>query len=682
VTLITLAKPNRLIHNLKRLTLAAFALPVSAVAETVELPTVTVSSYEESNHQILDALPEMHAGKSIVLERKDFIHQAQTLSEVLQTQAGIVVRQSSGLGSYASVNIRGSSSHQVMVYLDGVPLNSANGGGVNLNQIPLDAIEKVEIYLNQAPIQFASQYQGGGVNLVTHRTHGKPYTQLTAMKGSYGAQKLSLFNQNSHNLSGYKLSTLIQGTYQAADNDYSILNDNQTKYNPYDDKIEPRHNAQTEQKSLLGKIDYVLNATEQLSAELLYGDNLNHLPNLLNTPDNQAYLDTEQKTAKLSYQNQGVYQTSWIGQTNISFLQTALHYQDNLSQIGLEKQNNRYVTDSVQVQQYLENSYDLTPDWFLSWQNNLLWKEDRYHTRFLLDNSFLNNTTTERRRESLQYALALPLEHLSGWLITPSLTWQKFDDTPQNQQDSDAPIHETHTTWQLGTIYPITSQHQIKIRMGTAIRQPSFFEKYSDRGLMVGNPNLKKETSFQSEVGYRYQRQGTRFKKTLLELQAYQNTTKDIIIQSYDARGIGRSENLSQAWIQGIEAHGYLALSTQTELDLNFRHQTTQTQSTYSAYDSKQLPNLPEFTATAELKQSYHAWYFFYQYHFESAVYLDRSNLLTAPEKRLHNAGIRYAQPSWSIELQGHNLTDETISYFNGYPTPGSTYYLTFTLKL
>ena len=654
----------------------------SIQADTIALPTIQVTPPSNSN-EILDSLPETHPGYSIILKRQDFINQKQTIAEILQTQTGIQIQQSAGLGSYAAINIRGSSAHQIMVYLDGIPLNSANGGGVNLNNIPLETIEKIEIYLNQAPIQFVTQYQGGVVNLITRRHQSKAYNEIKLMKGSYGAQKISLFHQNQTQLNRKTLSWLLQGNYQSAENHYPILNDNQTNFNPYDDRIEPRYNAQTEQKSFLGKLRYSLSNTETLSTQLLYNLNLNHLPNQQNTQNNNAYLQTTQNSLKLSYQNHALADSPWIAQTNINLLQTHLHFYDNLSQIGLGKQNNRYQTDSLQAQQYLENSYQLSPNWLLTWQNTFFWKQDTYRTHFKLDNTFLNNTTSKRQRQTLQYSLSLPLEHTSGWLFTPSLTIQKFDDTPSQPQDTDAPIHEWNTTWQLGTLYPLNAHHQLKARISTGIRQPSFFEKYSDRGLIVGNPELKKETSLQKEIGYRYQQTPKTFiQKALFEIQLYQNQTQHIIVQSYDARGIGRSDNLSQATIQGIETHLNLQLSTHTELDLNSRYQSTHTQSNYSAYHNKQLPNLPTTTATATLKQQIYAWHLYYQFHYESPVYLERSNLLTTPAKQLHDLSLSYIQKQWQLNLQIHNFTDQKVEYFNGYPTPGKTIYLTLTLKL
>src|SRR5947209_8138123 len=49
--------------------------------------------------------------------------EVRTLAETLAESAGVQVRSLGGLGAYSAVSIRGSSSAQVAVFLDGVPLN-------------------------------------------------------------------------------------------------------------------------------------------------------------------------------------------------------------------------------------------------------------------------------------------------------------------------------------------------------------------------------------------------------------------------------------------------------------------------------------------------------------------------------------------------------------------------------
>ena len=56
------------------------------------------------------------------------------------------VVQYGGLGAFSTVSLRGAPAGQVAVYLDGVPLTSAAHGVVNLADLPVTAIERIEVY--------------------------------------------------------------------------------------------------------------------------------------------------------------------------------------------------------------------------------------------------------------------------------------------------------------------------------------------------------------------------------------------------------------------------------------------------------------------------------------------------------------------------------------------------------
>src|SRR5439155_2215690 len=99
----------------------------------------------------------------------------ETLGEALADTAGVQVRRFGGLGDFSTVSIRGSSAGQVQVYLDGVPLARAQNEVVNLADLPLDAVERVEVYRGTTPLAFAQAGAGGVVNVVT-RQAGTPVT--------------------------------------------------------------------------------------------------------------------------------------------------------------------------------------------------------------------------------------------------------------------------------------------------------------------------------------------------------------------------------------------------------------------------------------------------------------------------------------------------------------------------
>ena len=104
-------------------------------AVTLDTVIVTARQDEEERFETGDVDMEEFTGFVSVIKRRDFEGKMEDLGEVLQKEAGIQIRQSGGLGSFSTVSMRGSSSEQVLVYMDGVLLNDAAGGGVDLSDI-------------------------------------------------------------------------------------------------------------------------------------------------------------------------------------------------------------------------------------------------------------------------------------------------------------------------------------------------------------------------------------------------------------------------------------------------------------------------------------------------------------------------------------------------------------------
>ena len=59
-------------------------------------------------------------------------------ADLLATLPGIQSYKQGGLGSFQTVSVRGIAARNIMICVDGVPLNDASGGAVNLGSIDLD----------------------------------------------------------------------------------------------------------------------------------------------------------------------------------------------------------------------------------------------------------------------------------------------------------------------------------------------------------------------------------------------------------------------------------------------------------------------------------------------------------------------------------------------------------------
>jgi len=156
---------------------------------------------------------------------RDELSRAPSLIDLLDREPGVVGRRAGGLGNYATLSLRGSSSDQVEVWIDGVPLGGSAGSSVDVGTVALDGLERVEI-------RQAGEAGSGGaprIDLVSRR--GWAHQGASARVGSFGERALSAWWGDA---SG---RVAVSGWTESADNDYPFPWDNGTVYNTSDDRV-------------------------------------------------------------------------------------------------------------------------------------------------------------------------------------------------------------------------------------------------------------------------------------------------------------------------------------------------------------------------------------------------------------------------------------------------------------
>src|SRR3989442_13552307 len=103
--------------------------------------------------------------------------------------AEVSVRAYGGLGELAHPSIRGSSPAQVLVLLDGIPLNSVGLGQTDLSTISVDAVDRIEILRGPFAAIYGSGALGGVISIVTTKA-GR--SQLVGRTGGFDQRSVSL----------------------------------------------------------------------------------------------------------------------------------------------------------------------------------------------------------------------------------------------------------------------------------------------------------------------------------------------------------------------------------------------------------------------------------------------------------------------------------------------------------
>lgn len=124
------------------------------------------------------------AAAASVLTPADSPRAFDDLGALLLEVPGANVTRRGGFGSFATVSLRGSNPDEVRIYIDGIPLNQAVGGAVDLSTLPLGDVERVEIYRGSTPIAFGESALGGVVSISTH-TPGRTRATARAGGGSF-----------------------------------------------------------------------------------------------------------------------------------------------------------------------------------------------------------------------------------------------------------------------------------------------------------------------------------------------------------------------------------------------------------------------------------------------------------------------------------------------------------------
>ena len=88
--------------------------------------------------------------------------------------------------------MRGASSGQMRIYFDDVPLTRARSETVNLADLPLEPLAKIEVYRGTTPLSLGASALGGVINLVTKDPGPAPEVSFLAGGGSFGTRQASL----------------------------------------------------------------------------------------------------------------------------------------------------------------------------------------------------------------------------------------------------------------------------------------------------------------------------------------------------------------------------------------------------------------------------------------------------------------------------------------------------------
>lgn len=572
------------------------------------------------------------------------------VAEVLAEATGVQIHSLGGLGRYAQVSIRGSSAQQVAVYLDGVPISGAAGGAVNLADFPLAQLERIEVYRGLPPTWLPGAPAGGAINLVTRAPIGRRRVEAEVGGGSFGARSARLLGQRADE----RLILTTFAEYQGATGDFDFHDDRGTPIQAADDRTVRRQSNGFDEVSWHTKADAQL--ADDWSLHLGGGTHLadRELPRVGSiNGSSRASLRSRrgQVAADLAHPEQG----SW----GVDFSVRGERLSDPAAEIGFgvpKDVDGRTLSAGLRRVRRFALTEDLALDGLI------VGRYERYDETDLLT----DRTSEASERITVDGTLAAGYRPGGASLIvTPEVRASAQSDALAGTSNDARLLVSESLTMASGPVH---------VTAWSGRRAPTFFERFGNRGAIVGNPALRPERVLGVELGARTASVGRRSWGWSGQAVGFSKRAEDLIQYRQASLQTSRAFNVGRADIQGIELRARLRLGRRLDVIANHTWQRAVDAGDTPHTRGQRLPRTPdhELFVRPRLRLFRGGLVIAPSVAFNSAMVLDPANLHRVGPRTLLGLQIDVALPlDLTLKLTGVNLLDERTEDFQGYPLPG-----------
>ena len=158
---------------------------LDTIVKQVEIDQVVITGQHETK-KVNDVVQNVKIIDRKVIDEKNLTN----LRELLVNEAGMKITQDNALGT--SVSMQGISGQNVKILIDGSPIIGRLNGYVDISQISLSDIEKVEIIEGPLSVEYGTDALAGTINLIS-RTSNKNLRSFNSYYESIGRYNLSVF---------------------------------------------------------------------------------------------------------------------------------------------------------------------------------------------------------------------------------------------------------------------------------------------------------------------------------------------------------------------------------------------------------------------------------------------------------------------------------------------------------
>lgn len=583
-------------------------------AEEKSLKEIIVTGKSEARKIRDQAMPVT------VISMKQLQGTVSSVESILAKTVGVAIRASGGVGSSSRLSVRGLEGKRIGVFIDEAPLNDQSDF-IDLNDIPIDMIDRIEIYKGVVPAKFGGSSMGGAVNIVI-KEYPKKYADFSYMHESFNVNKAQ--GVLKRNLKNAGIVVGLGGAYTFADNNY-------TMQSPYVKELKIRREHDKFKKLMIGG---------SVKAKKWWFDEVEFEPVFINTYKDIQGIETDIRQAhtrsrlyllanKLEKENfllQGLdfEMSNAASYTQYSLVDTAKTWYDwqgnaypTTSPLGGELPT-RYASNSNNSKISLLNKLNL--EYLINKHHTI-----NFNSVFALANGYPSDPTKER---SIGKKVDFN-SRMKSWVVGLSYDYHTAEDRFLNSLTTRFYWYSMHTSYQNIYVntpaenislnkksigfsnamrYRITPTFMAKLSGGYDVRIPSENELLGDGYTITPSERLLPERNTSLNISLLYDLTSTHPSNLQIELGGYCMYLQDMIRFTKGILG-AQYQNFGEMRTLGVEfeikadifpfLYGYTNITYQ---DLRDVRKLEEASNLPNPTKGKRIPNIPYFMANAGLE--------------------------------------------------------------------------------
>lgn len=159
----------------------------SASDESVSEPVVQLEPVVVSATKTPVLKRHLNSPVEVITEEEIQRRNIKTIPDALRLSQGLAVFSNGGPGTNTTIRMRGGSTSQMLVVIDGTIMNSGTTGAFNFSNLTVDNIEKIEVLRGAQSTLWGSDAMGGVIHITTKRGRGAPKANAFIEYGSFNS---------------------------------------------------------------------------------------------------------------------------------------------------------------------------------------------------------------------------------------------------------------------------------------------------------------------------------------------------------------------------------------------------------------------------------------------------------------------------------------------------------------